>query len=187
MARRSFLARIIPIQRRPGHPDQGLPDPEHPVDPGYGVGEEHPDQGLPPEVGVWPPVPGRPDLPIVLPPPEIWPPTPQPPPIVWPPKIDNTLPPPPHGIWPPPGAPDNTLPPTAGNLPVFPGSPGEPGTIWPPLPVHPPHPDQGLPGGDNSTCLVIVWVPGVGYRWVVVDLSIRVEHPISGGPGAQPK
>jgi hypothetical protein len=176
MARRGFLARIIPMHRHPGHPDQGLPDPEAPVDPGYGVDDTHPDQGLPPEVGVWPPIPGRPDHPIVLPPPVI---TPKPPggkpPVVWPPQIDNSLPEPPPGIWPPPGAPDNSLPPTPGQLPVFPDSPGEPGTIWPPLPVMP----------DEGNLLVIVWVPGVGYRWAVVDPTLKPDQGLP--PTAQPK
>jgi hypothetical protein len=178
MARRSFLARIIPIHHQPGHPDQGLPDPENPVDPGYGVDDTHPDQGLPPPVGVWPPVAGRPDLPIVLPPPVVKPPIAKPP-VVWPPVIDNSLPSPPPGLWPPPGAPDNSLPPTPGQLPVFPGTPAEPGTVWPPLPVAP---DNSLPGGGERNYLVICWIPGVGYRWVVVDLSLTVEQPIAPTP-----
>jgi hypothetical protein len=165
MARRGFLARIVPVHLF-GHPDQGLPEPEPPVDPGYGL--EAP-------VGIWPPDPAHPEHPIVLPPPVIWPPHPQPPPVVWPPVIDNTLPAPPPGIWPPPGAPDNSLPPTPGQLPVFPDSPGEPGTVWPPLPVRP----------EPGNYLVICWIPGVGYRWVVVDLSLTVTPPIA--PGAQPK
>jgi hypothetical protein len=181
MARRGFLARIVPV-RRPGHPDQGLPDPEAPTDPDYGVEDpvhpEHPD--IEPPVGVWPPIPGRPDLPITLPPPVVRPPIAHPP-VVWPPKVDNTLPSPPPGIWPPPGAPDNSLPPTPGNLPVFPGTPAKPGTVWPPLPVKP---DQGLPSGEKNY-LVICWIPGVGYRWVVVDLSLTVTQPIA--PHPEPK
>jgi hypothetical protein len=169
MARHGFLAWIRPYMHR--HPDNELPDAEVPIDPGYGI--EGP-------VGIWPPDPAHPEQPIVLPPPEIWPPHPQPPPVVWPPRIDNTLPAPPAGIWPPPGAPDNSLPPTAGQLPIFPDSPGEPGTVWPPLPVRP---DNSLPGSAN--CLVICWIPGVGYRWVVVDLSLKVTHPIA--PGPEPK
>ena len=42
------------------HPDQGLPKPEAPVDPGYGI-----DLGL----GIWGPTDPRPTHPIVLPPP----------------------------------------------------------------------------------------------------------------------
>jgi hypothetical protein len=89
--------------RRGGRPDIGLPDPEGPVDPDYGVDEgegggEYPDIGLPtPPPGIWPPLtpehpwlplpPGRPDQglppsgehpehPIVLPPGTVWPPLP---------------------------------------------------------------------------------------------------------------
>jgi hypothetical protein len=48
------------------HPDQGLPKPEAPVDPGYGI-----DLGL----GIWGPTDPRPTNPIVLPPPvEVTPP-----------------------------------------------------------------------------------------------------------------
>jgi hypothetical protein len=54
---------------RSGHPDQGLPEGEGPVDPGYGVGIGSPSHPivLPPLPGVWPP-PGKPALPIALPP-----------------------------------------------------------------------------------------------------------------------
>ena len=170
MSMSGFLAWIRPMRSRP-HVDHELPGADAPVDPGYGV--EAP-------VGIWPPDPAHPELPIVLPPPEIWPPHPQPPPVVWPPRIDNTLPGPPPGIWPPPEAPDNSLPPTPGHLPVFPGTPGEPGTIWPPLPVRP---DNSLPGPENF--LVIVWVPGVGYRWVVVDPSLKPDQGLP--PHPEPK
>jgi hypothetical protein len=177
MARRGFLARILPVH--PGHPDHDLPEHERPVDPDYGVDAGHPEHpDVEPPAGVWPPVPGRPDLPIVLPPPVIWPRPPGPPPVVWPPKIDNSLPSPPPGLWPPPGSPDNSLPPTAGQLPIFPDTPGEPGTIWPPLP------SNDLPESGKNY-LVICWIPGVGYRWVVVDPALIVTHPIA--PTPQPK
>lgn len=93
---------------QPGHPDAGLPDPEDPVDPGYGISADRPEQGLP----------------IPPPPPGIWPPPSLSRPIV-PIGPDNSLPVQPGTIWPPPGAParpdqglpggqggnvDNTLP-----------------------------------------------------------------------------
>lgn len=101
MSRKGFFARITPLQG--GHPDQGLPGEEEPVDPGYGVDvggtPEHPIV-LPPLPGVWPPA-GKPSLPIYLPP-EVWPgPGFKPmPPIHIPIGPDNTLPPN-VGIWPP--------------------------------------------------------------------------------------
>jgi hypothetical protein len=161
----SFRAVITLLDPIEGHPDQGLPDIESPVDPDYGVGAE------------------RPSHPIVIRPPGG-------PVTIWPPSVDNSLPPLPPGFWggvAPPSV-DNTLPvpPVAGNLPVFPGTPehpiaAPPGTIWPPLPVHLPSPPSGSP--DNL--LVIVWVPGVGYRYVVVDPSL---HPDQGlPPHPQPK
>jgi len=79
----------------PGHPDHGLPAPEHPIDPGYGrpiYHPGHPDHGLPSRPGVerpdnsLPTIPGLPDnslpegpgssvppttLPIPTPPPQL--------------------------------------------------------------------------------------------------------------------
>jgi hypothetical protein len=104
---------------------------------------------------------------------------------IWPPGVDNTLPPLPPGIWGgAPTHPDQGLPPLppsiSNDLPVFPGTPehpiaAPPGTIWPPLPVQPPV------GSPNV--LVIVWVPGVGYRYAVIDLSLSV----GGGPALNPE
>ena len=131
-------------------------DPEGPVDPGFGSG-----------IGA-----GHPDnsLPPGLPP------------------IGSTLPEPPPGIWPPPSfsrpivpvGPDNTLP-------------VAPGTIWP-SPGRPNRPDNSLPGGgggqiDNSlpsqTFWVVAGIPGVGWRYVAIDPSLEVGHPLP--PHAQPK
>ena len=101
---------------------------------------------------------------------------------------DNTLPEPPVGIWPPPSfsrpivpiGPDNTLP-------------VQPGTIWP-SPGRPPRPDNSLPGGqggqiDNSlpsqTYWVVAGIPGVGWRYIAIDPSLEVGHPLP--PHAQPK
>ena len=101
---------------------------------------------------------------------------------------DNTLPEPPPGIWPPPSfsrpivpvGPDNTLP-------------VQPGTIWP-SPGRPVRPDNSLPGGgggqiDNSlpsqTYWVVAGIPGVGWRYIAIDPSLEVGHPLP--PHAQPK
>lgn len=114
------------------------------------------------------------------------------------PGIDNSLPTPPPGIWPPP-VPAHPI------VPVPPGGSVPPGVIWPP--VNPPRPDQGLPGQpprpDNTLpgqqpgsqkYWVVVWIPGYGYRYVVVDPSLKPDQglPGQGGrpdqslPGSQP-
>jgi len=177
-----------------GHPDQGLPGSERPVDPGYGV--EAPDR-------VWPP----PSLPPV--PPGIWP--DHPPVGVWPPQRP-TIPSHPivihpgrpgHGLPPSPGHPDQGLPPSAGHpdqglppsdlhpdqgLPGTPPSvdnslPVPPATVWPPLP-----PGTGIAG----KALILIWVVGVGYRWLVVGgTDVWPPQPVYPDqglpPSAQPK
>jgi hypothetical protein len=154
-----FVSGFLRI-RRGGHPDQGLPGGEGPVDPGYGIGIEHPDQGLP---------------------------GPQP-------GIDNELPTPPPGIWPP-------LTPSHPIQPAPPGTP--PGAIWPPVghPSHPiapggspPAPDQGLPAGSlrpdqglpSNKFWVVCGIPGVGWRYICVDPSLKPTPPMApgGSPGA---
>ena len=148
---RAVITLLDPIEG--GHPDQGLPEGE--VDPGFGVDGERP-----PHVSQFPPGAFPPHKPILPRPPGR-------PPTIWPPAghVDNTLPLPPEDLL--PGAPDQGLPPTAGNLPVWP-SPAPPGTIWPPLPP------TTLPEPGHNL-LVIVWVPTVGYRWVVVDPSLAPQ------------
>jgi hypothetical protein len=79
-----FVSGFLKIRkRRPGHPDQGLPGPEDPTDPDYGIelpGE--PDNELPPPPpGIWPPLTPdnpwlKPEHPIALPPGTVWPPLP---------------------------------------------------------------------------------------------------------------
>jgi hypothetical protein len=80
---------------------------------------------------------------------------------------DQGLPPPPPGIWPP----------LNGNHPVQPlpgtpdqGLPAPPGSVWPPVP------------GGKGKFLVLAGIPGVGWRYVVVDLSLQVSPPIAGTP-----
>jgi hypothetical protein len=112
-----------------GHPDHGLPGWEGPVDPGYGIGIERPGHGLPK-----PPRPVDPGFGIPLPP------------IIdnglpgAPPVIDNGLPVRPTY----PVRPDNSLPrpPTAWPKPPI--------TTWPPpAPVYPSHPIYPTPGGER--------------------------------------
>jgi hypothetical protein len=88
-------------------------------------------------------------------------PSPQPPGAVTPPIV---LPP---GQ---PGAPDQGLPPIPG-IPLPPIA-LPPDTIWPPLPPGTPEPHK---------LVAIVAVPGVGYRYVVVDIK-GGGHPDQGLP-----
>jgi hypothetical protein len=150
-----------------GHPDQGLP----PGVPGA------PDQGLPQPPQIWPPD-SLPPLPPGIwpsPPVGVWPPTrPTVPshPIVIYPGHPGHRPPwspghPDQGLPGAPGHPDQGLPPSAGHpdqgLPEPPevdnSLPMPPATIWPPLP-----PGIGIAG----KALILVWIVGVGYRWLVV-------------------
>jgi hypothetical protein len=117
-----------------------------------------PDNSLPPEFG------GRPDNSL--------PPLPGAP--------DNTLPKPPPGVWPPPSVSHPIVPvPPTGSVP--------PGTIWPSpgqpdnaLPGVPPTPGNGLPSGKFW---VIAGIPGIGWRYVCVDPSLRPGNAL---PGSQP-
>jgi hypothetical protein len=165
--------------REAGHPDQGLPPGEGPVDPGYGVGEGHPDQGLPPLSGL------RPDNGL-----------PKPPPGVFPPLTPS------HPIQPaPPGTPPGTIwPPIGGNHPdqgLPPGRPGRPPRPDQGLPGSPPAPDQGLPptspGAPDQglprpqVFWVVAGIPGVGWRYVCVDPSLTVDNTLPAPPQPQPK
>jgi hypothetical protein len=159
-----YVRGFLRLGRR-GHPDIGLPDPEAPVDPGYGV-----DEGG----EVWPP-PGAPDIGLPAPPPGIWPPlTPEHPwrPIPSLPERPSTGPvPTPPGVAPPiapggPGTPEHPI-----TLP--------PGTIWPPLPP-----------GVSGKFLVLVLIGGGGhgahYRYAVIDAGLRPDQglPPTAGPKA---
>jgi hypothetical protein len=186
----SFLAKITPVE---GH---------GPVDPGYGRPE-------PPDT-VWPP-PSLPPLPPGIwpsPPLGIWPPSrpgiPTQPIVIYPPYPSHGLPGSPghpsQGLPISPGRPDQGLPGSPGHpsqgLPISPGRPDQglpgeppevdnslpmpPATIWPPLP-----PGTGIAG----KALILVWVVGVGYRWLVVggtDIWPPVVHPAP-PPTPQPK
>jgi hypothetical protein len=150
---------VWPPPGHPAHPDL----PGGPVDPGYGV-------PLPPVVSH--PIPPTPEHPIELPPtypvdpdyglpigPGVWPQPPKP--------VD-----PGYGV-PIPIAPEFPiyLPPQV-NPPLPPGSPAHPialppGSVWPPLPP-----------SVTGTVTALVWIVGVGYRWTVIDTSLKPTHPI---------
>jgi hypothetical protein len=181
-----FVSGFLRI-RRGGHPDQGLPGVEGPVDPGYGVDEGgHPDQGLPggegpvdPGYGIplppvtpghpLPPTGERPSHPIARPPRPTYPVDPDyglpTPPTVWPhpprpvdPNYGIDVPvSPEHPIYRPGGGGG-----TAEQLPVLP-----PGAVYPPLPP-----------GVTGKLTVFCWIVGVGYRWTTIDCSLKPTHPI---------
>jgi hypothetical protein len=83
---------------------------------------------------------------------------------------DNELPPGPPGIWPPlnPNVPTHPIAPTD---PIQP----PPGAIWPPI--------SG--GGGGKKYVVIAGIPGVGWRYVVVDPNAVWPRPPTVAP--QPK
>jgi hypothetical protein len=97
-------------------------------------------------------------------PPTVWP---QPPVAVWPPPGGPVFPAhpiapggPPVGVWPPPGG----LPPHISTGPVFPG--------FPPVALPPIYlPPEDLPPGPigSGKTLLIVFVPGYGFKAFVVD------------------
>jgi len=182
MPRQGYFAYITPVER-PGFGGGG------PVDPGWGVDEGeggfpgHPDQGLP----------GRP------------------------PHVGNR-PPGSGGDWRPGGGWGGEHPSTG---PVRPGRPVDPGygvgsdhagqlPVWPIEPTHPiappipgePNPPVDpppgtvwppLPPGSNVTgkALALVWIQGVGYRYVVIQIEPPAPDqglpPTTEPPEAQPK
>lgn len=172
---KSVLAKITFVD------DQG-----NPVDPDFGGGISgiHPGHDLPggghrpvdPGFGHRPPVDpgfggGRPQRPSV------WPPQhPAFPPDATDPEWGVDAGRPSHPIYIPIGGGnagdhvDNTLPPVAGHKPP-PDAP--PGTVWPPLP----------PGAKPGKAALLFWLQGVGYRYVVVDLSTSVDNTLPGQPG----
>jgi hypothetical protein len=139
------------------HPEHGLPDPETPVDPGWGIPEAPP--------GVFPPP--VPSHPIVIAPPDtppgqIWPPIR--PPYVW-------------GQGPRPGHDLPTAP------PVTPGTPPPRPTPQPPENGGE-HPEHGLP---QQKYWVIVGIPGYGWRYVCIQPTPVPPRPQPTPPEAEPK
>lgn len=139
-----------------GQVDNELPDGSVPIDPDYGIDSGSVNNDLPrPPPGVFPPpVPAHPIVPAPpnTPPGVIWPP-------VNPPRPSQGLPPSGSG-----GQPDQGLPPS-GEQPDQ-GLPGSGG-----------RPDNTLPGQQKFW--VVVWIPGYGYKYVCVDPSLSVGHPIA--------
>jgi hypothetical protein len=167
-----------------GHPDQGLP--------GGGWGGERPDQGLP--GGGWGGRPPRPDqgLPGGGLHPGHRPPGSGEHPGHRPPRPERPIDP---GF----GLPDDGTPPTAGQLPVWPMDPSHPDNTLPPapdqgLPTPPTNPPPGTvwpplpPGAPTGKALLLAWVQGVGYRYVVVELKPPVpDQGLPAGGAPQPK
>ncbi len=96
------------------------------------------------------------------------------PPIVLPPLPPGTKPP--VGTWPPrfdPNRPEIAPPifieddPPSSTLPI------QPGQIWPPL-----NPGTGIGG----KVLALVWIVGVGYRWVVLQSASIWPPPVTAEP-----
>lgn len=179
-----FVSGFLRMRRRPGrpvdpgwgvdeglHPDQGLPPGEGPVDPDYGISEEHPSHPIelpPPPPGLWPPpTVGHPIVPV-------------------PPGVDVG---PPGTIWPSPGHPAHPIAP--GGRPRPPGRPDQG------LPGGGGVPDQGLPGGPPTAgqlpttqkFVVVALIPGYGVKYIVVDPSLRPDQglPETQPPQAQPR
>jgi len=157
------------IEAGGGRPDNELPG-TGPVDPGFGGGI-----GGPVDPGFGFPLPpvrpdnslpgGRPERPENgLPTYPVRPDNGLPsPPTVWP--------KPPVGTWPPPQPvyPSHPIYPTDGidnSLPLPPGS------IYPPLP----------PEVAGGKIIAFCWIVGVGYRWVVLDPSLKPGFPLPKPP-----
>jgi hypothetical protein len=162
-----------PIAPGGERPNNALPGIEGPVDPGYGI-------ELPPVINGGPPVyidnglpvpPTYPvdpdyDLPTI--------------PSVWPrPPYASTQPLPPGGSGGEGGSgerPSNPIayPPVRPSLPIYyPPESGQelplpPGSVWPPLPP-----------SVTGLIMALVWIVGVGYRWTVIDTSLKPTHPIA--------
>jgi len=83
----------------------------------------------------------------------------------------GTLPEAPPGIWPPPSFnhPWVPIPPDATTKPP-------PGAVWPPL-------GEDLPDGQFW---VVAGIPGVGWRYVCVDLTLEAGNELPGGRPARP-
>jgi len=152
-------------------------------------GGGHPDHSLPePPPGIWPPpVPAHPIVPAPphTPPGTIWPPVNRP--------VDPGYGRPSFG-----GRPDNSLP----GRPARPdqGLPGRPHRPSNELPGHPVlgggRPDQGLPSqppsvdntvpGANKKFWIVAGIPGYGWKYVCVDISLTIDHELPSGGGGSP-
>jgi len=175
-----FVSGFLRLRRKPGRPDIGLPDPEHPVDPDYGIeGPLDPDWGIDEGAGIG----GGP----VLPPPIMWP---KPPPGIWPPPDKPVAPLPPHfpmppgSIWPPVHPPVDPGYGIEGPPPEVGGGPAP----QPPRPGLPPSVGGGpvVPGEKFLVAIVTVGrgrSQVIGYT--VVDTSLKPGLPLP--PHPEPK
>lgn len=168
-----FGVGLPPVDPGYGHPAWGPTDPGYgnrpPVDPGYGrpTYPVRPDHDLPTPPNRWPmpPRPVRPGHDLPGRPPHVG----GGPAPGRPDRPDQGLPPsgarpghdlpvpisPSHPIYLPPPGVDNALP-----LP--------PGAVWPPLP----------PSLGETELLCFVWIVGIGYRWTVIDTSLKPGMPL---------
>jgi hypothetical protein len=157
-----MLALIVPIDPATGHPAHPIHLPPGINIPAFPTNPIAPG-GSPPGVNY----PAFPTHPIFVPPGT-------PPTNIWPPMVDNTLPAPPGSASPPvvlpPGFP---VPPIV--LPTPPDMP--PGMVSPPIALP--------PGHGSGKALVLVYVPAMGWRWVVVDPQLQPSQPIA--PVPEPK
>lgn len=80
-------------------------------------------------------------------------------------RPDNSLPEPPPGIWPGP-TPSHPI------VPVPPDAPDEPGTIWPPAPPN-----------SSGKFWVVAGIPGHGWRYICIDISLRPDQGLPPGQG----
>jgi len=72
----------------------------------------------------------------------------------------------------PPPYPNVGLPPSVWpGVPVHKPAPGEPPIALPPGSVYPPLP----PAIGNDNVLALVWIPNIGYRWVVLGAHITPQ------------
>ena len=182
-----FLAMVIPVGGGPvdpgygqvpgyggGHPSHGLPG--APVYPSHGLpgAPARPDQGLPwypgrPDQGL-PGFPGRPDQGLP------W----------YPGRPDQGLPPvyPSGQPLPPPLGPIGPIG-GGGAHPehpiVAPSPPGStkppPDAVWPPL---------APPGSPSKPALILVWVIGMGYRWIHAEVPDQSLPPTAGTKPVEP-
>jgi hypothetical protein len=164
---KSFLAKVTLLREMgAGYPDQGLP-PGSPGAPDQGLPEPiYPDQGLPPSVShpIMPLPPGSPVAPTH---PISGEPGAPSYPIYIPIGPDQGLPD--SGAHPDQGLPGSGAHPDQG----LPGG-GKPPAIWPPLPPGAPYP--------SGTLWLLAILPGVGWRYVRVDLGTRPDQGLPVAP-----
>jgi hypothetical protein len=210
-----FLATVNIIKELGGggHPGNELPEGGGEVDPGYGVEApafpSHPIMPVPPGGGApsHPIAPGGPSYPIWVRPDNSLPGSGGRPARPdhglpggsgRPPRPDQGLPGsggrpprPDQGLPGSGGRPDNSLPGTGGRPPrpdhSLPGSGGRPDNSLPP--IFPPLPPTNKPVYPPETLYLLAIIPGVGWRYVLVDLTTLPDNtlPPEGGGEVPPE